>query len=114
MDSIPEWKFQRWISFLNLEPQGGKRGDLQAGIIASTVANVNRKRFTPPYKAKEFMPKFDYERLAPRKQQTVEELKSNLFRIHNAHKKIFHRSKWKSRKKRKKDEENKPKEGEGL
>lgn len=99
MGQIPEWKFQRWTAFLNMEPQGGARGDLQAGIIASTIANVNRRKYTPPYKAKDFMPKFGYEVYTLKKQQSVEELKEGLFRIHKRQEAILNRSKSKRGKK---------------
>ena len=33
-------EFQEWCKFYHQEPWGGERDDLQAGVIASTVANV--------------------------------------------------------------------------
>lgn len=50
-----------WAAFYELEPFGPERGDLQAGIVAATVANVNRdaKKQKKPYTAQDFMPKFD-------------------------------------------------------
>ena len=45
-----------WMAFSRIEPIGYARGDLQAAIIASTVANVNRKK---PLGLKDFMPDFD-------------------------------------------------------
>ena len=50
-----------WIAFYQLEPFGPERGDLQAGIVAATVANVNRdaKKQKKPYSAQDFMPKFE-------------------------------------------------------
>jgi hypothetical protein len=49
-----------WMAFYQLEPFGPERGDLQAGIVAATVANVNRdaKKQKKPYSAQDFMPKF--------------------------------------------------------
>ncbi|MCH7872238.1 MAG: DUF4035 domain-containing protein [Planctomycetes bacterium] len=50
-------EFAEWCAFYILDPWGGERGDLQAGIIASTIAQVNAakgKRFKPA----DFMPKF--------------------------------------------------------
>ena len=48
------------MAFYNAEPFGGERGDLQAGIVASTVANVNRdpKKKRKPYEPGDFMPEF--------------------------------------------------------
>lgn len=47
-----------WAAFWNLGPWGAVRGDLQAGIIASTVANANRdsKKRPKPFRPDEFMP----------------------------------------------------------
>lgn len=49
-----------WAAFYEMEPFGPERGDLQAGIVAATVANVNRdpKKQKKPYNAQDFMPKF--------------------------------------------------------
>lgn len=50
-----------WQAYYRLEPFGSERGDIQAGIVASTVANVNRdsKKRRKPYRPDDFMPKFD-------------------------------------------------------
>jgi hypothetical protein len=53
-------EFVEWMLYCELEPFGAEqahyRADLRAGIIASTIANVNstKRRFTP----KDFMPTF--------------------------------------------------------
>ncbi len=49
-----------WMAFYELEPFGAERGDLQAGIVAATVANANRdpKKQKRPFEAQDFMPKF--------------------------------------------------------
>ena len=43
-----------------IDPSGGLRGDIQAAIIASTVANVHRAG-GPPQEVEEFMPDFGEE-----------------------------------------------------
>lgn len=51
-------EFARWVEYFKLEPWGEERADLRAGIIAATIANVNRgggKAATP----QDFMPDFD-------------------------------------------------------
>ncbi len=48
-----------WMAYLSLEPVGEERADLRSGIVASVVANANRKKGTRPFKAEDFMPKFD-------------------------------------------------------
>ena len=70
-------EFAEWRAFFELEPWGEERADLRAGIIASTIANVNRskgKAFSPG----DFMPEFDK---PVRKHQTPEEMAAvmNLF-----------------------------------
>ena len=48
-----------------IEPFGNIRGDIQAAIIAQTVANVHRGRGQRSYKIQDFMPKFDRAKPAP-------------------------------------------------
>lgn len=66
-------QFDEWIAFYSIEPWGEERADLRAGIVASTVANVNRnpKQRSKPYSPKDFMPVYDK---PPKKQQTMEEM----------------------------------------
>jgi hypothetical protein len=42
----------------NLDPSGGMRQDIGAGIVAATVANVNRGKDSKVYSAAAFMPQF--------------------------------------------------------
>ncbi len=44
--------------YLQLYPMNQERADLRAGIIASTIANVNRGKGQSAFKAEDFMPKF--------------------------------------------------------
>lgn len=48
------------MAYYSLEPWGPERADLNAGIIASMIANVNRdsKRRPEPFTAADFMPKY--------------------------------------------------------
>ena len=48
-----------WQAYYSIEPFGEERADLRAGIIASTIANVNRPKGKKAYDAEDFMPKFD-------------------------------------------------------
>lgn len=59
-----------WIAFYEVNPFGLDRGDLQAGIIASTIANVNSKKTFQP---KDFMPDFDRKP----KRQTMDQMQRN-------------------------------------
>jgi hypothetical protein len=60
LDSAPSSMLTEWRAFTNLHPVGEWRADLRSGIIAQTIANVNRdsKQTPEPYKANDFMPDF--------------------------------------------------------
>ena len=72
LDAMPAPVLFRWMAYAQIEPFGEERSDLRAGIIASTVANVNRGR-RAPYKVSDFMPKFSS------RQQTPAEMGAILF-----------------------------------
>ena len=71
-----------WGVFYEMEPFGPERGDLQAGIVAATVANVNRdaKKQKKPYSAQDFMPKFE-EGGKGKAEKTPEELRRKWERV---------------------------------
>ena len=50
-----------WMAFAQLEPWGEERADLRAGIVASTVANVNRGKGQKVLTPQHFMPEFEPE-----------------------------------------------------
>lgn len=56
MREMSSSEFTEWIAFYELEPQGEWRADLRAGIIASTIANVNRSADSEALTPKDFMP----------------------------------------------------------
>jgi hypothetical protein len=60
------------MAYAKIEPFGEERADLRAGIVASTIANVNRdpKRRVKPFTPDEFMPDFDMETRGGRKSAT--------------------------------------------
>lgn len=53
-----------------IEPFGDRRGDIQAGMLASVLANIHRGKDTRPFSPTDFIPKFD---LPERRPQTPEE-----------------------------------------
>lgn len=57
--AIDSREFSEWQAYWNLEPWGEGRGDLRAGIVASTMANLWRGANTPPFTPTDFMPQFD-------------------------------------------------------
>lgn len=54
-------EYDDWWAYYQVEPFGEERGDLRAGIIASTLANIHRdpKRRPEGYKPLDFMPYAD-------------------------------------------------------
>ena len=56
---ITSVQFAEWMAYSRLEPWGEERDDLRMGIVASTVANVNRPKDKKPYKPTDFMPSFE-------------------------------------------------------
>lgn len=68
-----------WMAFMQVEPFGEERADLRAGIVASTIANVVRKKGGKMAKPEDFMPKFNVKK----EEQTIEE-QLNVVKMLNA------------------------------
>ena len=49
------YELAEWAAYHSIEPIGGIRGDLQSGIIASTIANVNRGKNSKSFSPSDFM-----------------------------------------------------------
>lgn len=58
-----------WVAYNEIEPFGEARADLRAGIVASTIANVNRPKNSRALRPGDFMPDF-----TPREPQTTESM----------------------------------------
>ncbi len=72
MNEIDSRELTEWAAYFSLEPWGTEVDDWRAGMVASTIANVNRdpKKRRKPYEPKDFIP----HRLAlPAKEQSAEE-----------------------------------------
>lgn len=67
--SSPE--FNQWMAYYKLSPFGEDRADLRAGIIASTTANMHKKKGTKPFAPRDFMLDF----MGRKKELSDEELK---------------------------------------
>lgn len=63
-------QFDEWIAYWTLEPFGYETEWQHAGVVASVIANVHRKKHSRSYKPSDFIPKV---RKAPKK-QTVKEM----------------------------------------
>lgn len=64
-----------WMAYDRIDPFGGFRGDVQAAVIASTIANVHRGRNSPVRKIEDFLP------FQPRKKQSQEEVDNQIKRF---------------------------------
>lgn len=45
-----------WLAYNRIEPFGSEMEDYRAGIVASTIANVNRSKGQKAFTPKDFMP----------------------------------------------------------
>ena len=61
LSEITSKQFAEWMAYSKLEPWGEERDDLRMGIMASTIANVNRGKNQKPFKPTDFMPQFEPE-----------------------------------------------------
>jgi hypothetical protein len=55
--SISSEELTEWAAYYQIDPFGSHRADIQAGVVASTMANIHAKRghsFTPA----DFIPQF--------------------------------------------------------
>jgi hypothetical protein len=55
-------EISEWMAYESVEPFGPWRDDVRAGVVAATVANVNRAKGAKPYMPTDFVLEF-----APRK-----------------------------------------------
>lgn len=64
------------MAFYQIDPFGGVRGDVQAGMIASVLANIHRdtKKRAKPYEVTDFMP------FAERKKERLADKVRNVMR----------------------------------
>ena len=58
-----------------LEPMGPVRGDIQAAIVASTIANCHRSKGSRPFGVRDFLPFSDD------KVQSVPDMKTQLMQL---------------------------------
>mgnify|MGYP003139586721 CR=1 FL=1 len=56
---IDSRELSEWMAYYELNPFGSVRDDLQAGIVASTIANVNRGKNDKSFTPSDFMPYID-------------------------------------------------------
>jgi len=76
LSRVDSRELAEWVAYNSLDPIGNFRSDLQSGIIASTIANVNRGKNTSPFSPHDFMPVLD----KPTKVDSVDEMKATMMR----------------------------------
>jgi hypothetical protein len=74
-------ELSEWAAYHSLDPIGGTRGDLQAGIISSTIANVNRGKSSKAFSPIDFMPIVN-----EKEEQTEEDMKAIMMTLVNKNK----------------------------
>jgi len=58
LEEMTSLQLSEWMAYNEIEPFGEEREDLRMGILASTMANINRSSGKKPYKPRDFMPVF--------------------------------------------------------
>lgn len=69
------------IAYSRIEPWGEEREDFRAGIVASTIANVNRASNSKPFTPRDFMP--DFSRKPETKAEKLKRQVLEVFKIGN-------------------------------
>jgi hypothetical protein len=74
-------EFAEWLAYNAIDPIGPERADLNAGIIASVIANVNRdpRKQMTAYTAADFMP--NYDRVEPKQAEPWRAQKSAMMAL---------------------------------
>ncbi len=62
---MPANEYNAWARYYRDFPFGGARGDLQAGVVASVVANCNRGKGSRVYNPADFIPQFTQKPQSP-------------------------------------------------
>jgi hypothetical protein len=59
MREIDSHEFSEWMAYWLIEPFGPEREDMRHGVVAATIANVNRdpKAVPEPFDASDFFPR---------------------------------------------------------
>lgn len=70
-------EFTQWAAEYRLDPWGESRGDLRAGTVCATIANVHAGKSSKVFTPGDFMPKFG-EKAEPPKPATWQEMKAKL------------------------------------
>ncbi len=81
-EALSAEELRDWMAFDALEPIGHRRDDLNAGLIASTIANVNRGRGSRVFRPADFMIDFDGRLVEARRVRAAVDMRA-FFERHN-------------------------------
>jgi hypothetical protein len=59
LSEISSEELSEWMAYYQLEPFGDERADWRSGMMAATMANLQRSKNRAPYKPEDFMPQYD-------------------------------------------------------
>lgn len=79
LSRIDSRELTEWMAFYSLEPWGTEAEDVRTGIIASTVANVNRDPKKKAYKIRDFMPQWHRPEQTPEDHKRIIEMWQKLY-----------------------------------
>ncbi len=88
LKNISSRELTEWMVYYEIEPFGEERADLRSGIIASTIANVNRGKGGKAYKPSDFIPKFEEKRQTWQEQLRAVEILNKVFKGEDRREKI--------------------------
>jgi hypothetical protein len=54
--NVSSRELSEWAAFYGMEPFGDRKADYRAGMVAATIANVNRAPNREPFKPDDFFP----------------------------------------------------------
>tara|TARA_R110002096_G_scaffold187982_3_gene367724 strand:+ start:2855 stop:3115 length:261 start_codon:yes stop_codon:yes gene_type:complete len=77
LERIDSRTLAEYMALEFIDPHGPLRGDIQAGIVASTIANVNRGKGVAAFTVQDFLPFKD----SDRKQDSEEDMKTQLMTL---------------------------------
>ena len=58
LERMSSRELSEWMAYMQLEPFGAEIDLIGHAIVASTIANVNRKKGSKAYTVQDFMPQF--------------------------------------------------------
>lgn len=83
MEELSSEQFMEWMAYYTIEPFGEGEAWLRSGIQSAVVANAHRSKKHRAFKPSDFIPDRRFGGSAPKKKQSVEEMRNVLLTIHS-------------------------------